>query len=123
MNWYNEIKTALKWDYTNNVKPSINDKNSNLVLQEIDNAITANKVNIQKTFERLYPNGMNTEGKTFEEMLIELQEPTKDIAAALIERYPDIPFHPMSEALLTNSIFGIAMNAVGLGHMLKDKEI
>ena len=122
MNWYNEIKTSLDWNNTRNVEPSITDE-KNVVLQEIDNAITANKVNIQKTFQQLYPNGMSAEGKTFEEILIELQEPVKDIVATLLDTYHNIPFHPMSEALLTNSIFGIAVNAVGLGHMIKGKEI
>lgn len=138
MNWLNKLKykTALQWEYNKDKQqqsPDIQQERSIIqqeqpsptlqrtstnrkVLEDIENAIIANQANIEKIFKKKYPQGIQE--TDIPKILLDLQEDVLSIVAKILDKHPEIPFHPMSQALLSNKIYGIAIGTLGLKEKL-----
>ena len=145
MNWLNKLKykTALQWEYNKDKQqpsPDIQQERSRTqqqeqpsptlqrtptnrkVLEDIENATIANQANIEKVFNKKYPQGIKE--TNMPKILLDLKEDVLSIVAKILDKHTEIPFHPMSQALLSNKIYGIAIETLGLKEKLEGwKEI
>jgi len=145
MNWLNKLKykTALQWEYNKDKQqplPDIQQERSRTqqqeqpsptlqrtptnrkVLEDIENATIANQANIEKVFNKKYPQGIKE--TNIPKIILDLKEDVLSIVAKILDKHPEIPFHPMSQALLSNKIYGIAIKILGLENKLEGwKEI